>query len=281
MNPNIDTPSEAEDAGEYKQGGTICLFCEMPCDPAPTERGWVSVRYLKGLHFDCAQKVANQGNTIRQIESASTPLPVQGEVPLWYTEKEMYDWLIRNKYSEDIAKELSGVWARDLQGAFKKGWEKARNDNNRTDSEYKYFPVQGVNERAEAWAFDNYCKVSEMLSPIEKEKYDKVVAAYLAGAKESLSVPVDVVEMPIWKGKILMMGGHFVDVNMLGKGVYCTVNPFLHEADFTKESLVQAHRDVQKFSGETDEYIQNIEANLMNCQLIDISIVKTDQQQTT
>jgi hypothetical protein len=44
--------------------------------------------------------------------------------PIWYTENEMYQWLIRENYSEQIAKELSSKWADHLQGAFNKGFEK-------------------------------------------------------------------------------------------------------------------------------------------------------------
>jgi|SRR6476620_832844 len=48
--------------------GITCVFCEMPCEPVPTKRGWSSVRYGYGLHFDCAGKVADQGNTIDMQE---------------------------------------------------------------------------------------------------------------------------------------------------------------------------------------------------------------------
>ena len=44
--------------------------------------------------------------------------------PIWYTENEMHQWLIRENYSEQIAGELSKKWAEDLQGAFNKGFEK-------------------------------------------------------------------------------------------------------------------------------------------------------------
>lgn len=40
----------------------------MPCEPAPTKRGWSSVRSGKGLHFDCAGKVVDQGNAIGMEE---------------------------------------------------------------------------------------------------------------------------------------------------------------------------------------------------------------------
>jgi len=54
----------------------------------------------------------------------------------------MYDWLIHEKYSKQIAEELSEHWANDLQRAFKKGWEKSRNDNHPDRKDYQYMPVQ-------------------------------------------------------------------------------------------------------------------------------------------
>ena len=44
--------------------------------------------------------------------------------PNWYSEKEMYDWLIHEHYSKEIATELAEKYAIDLQRAFKKGWDK-------------------------------------------------------------------------------------------------------------------------------------------------------------
>jgi hypothetical protein len=46
------------------EGETICVFCSEVCEIAPTKRGWSSCGYLRGLHFDCAGKVADQGNII-------------------------------------------------------------------------------------------------------------------------------------------------------------------------------------------------------------------------
>lgn len=43
-------------------------------------------------------------------------------VPTYYTENEIKDFLIRKKYSEEIAEDLAGYWSRDLQGAFNKGF---------------------------------------------------------------------------------------------------------------------------------------------------------------
>lgn len=49
-------------------------------------------------------------------------------IPNWYTADEIYDWLIKDNYSKEIAETLSKVWANDLQKAFIKGWQKRGND---------------------------------------------------------------------------------------------------------------------------------------------------------
>ena len=46
-----------------------------------------------------------------------------GSAPVWYTEREMYHWLILREYAPSIAKELAGDYARHLQAAFDKGFE--------------------------------------------------------------------------------------------------------------------------------------------------------------
>ena len=52
-------------------------------------------------------------------------------VPQWYTRSEIYDWLLSKNYSKEIAFELADYWFTDLQGAFKKGWEKAQYELNK------------------------------------------------------------------------------------------------------------------------------------------------------
>jgi predicted transposase/invertase (TIGR01784 family) len=44
--------------------------------------------------------------------------------PIWYTQEEMYYWLISEKYSIEVAKELSDKFAASLQSSFEKGFEK-------------------------------------------------------------------------------------------------------------------------------------------------------------
>jgi len=58
---------------------------------------------------------------IERIATGSVAAPKPDE---WYTENEMYQWLITQKYSEEIAKELSTKWAADLQWSFNKGFKK-------------------------------------------------------------------------------------------------------------------------------------------------------------
>jgi hypothetical protein len=49
--------------------------------------------------------------------------PARGSAPIWYTESEMYHWLILREYAPNIARELSKDYARHLQDAFDKGFD--------------------------------------------------------------------------------------------------------------------------------------------------------------
>lgn len=48
---------------------TICVFCQQECEPAPSSRGWTAITPTTGLHFDCARKVARQGDVIDELEA--------------------------------------------------------------------------------------------------------------------------------------------------------------------------------------------------------------------
>ena len=66
--------------------GTKCVFCGEVCKPAPTKRGWASVgEHGKGLHFDCAKKVASL-----EIEVYKSNPGEQGQEEAWL---EMFDEL--------------------------------------------------------------------------------------------------------------------------------------------------------------------------------------------
>jgi hypothetical protein len=72
---------------------------------------------------------------------ASLPAPESGQQsdePLWYIEDHLYDYLIQQNYSKEIAKELAKLWADGFQGAFKKGWEMGRNKDKDPDEAYQY-----------------------------------------------------------------------------------------------------------------------------------------------
>jgi len=57
-------------------------------------------------------------------EGSELPVAAPLEAPTWYTKNEIYDYLIRENYSKNIAEELAGTWSDQLQGAFNKGFEK-------------------------------------------------------------------------------------------------------------------------------------------------------------
>lgn len=60
--------------------------------------------------------------------------------PIWYTKKELYNWLRHENYETDIAAELAERWAISSQMAFQKGWEKAYNDKKAGTLDYVYYP---------------------------------------------------------------------------------------------------------------------------------------------
>jgi hypothetical protein len=59
----------SQSSDEASSGVVTCVFCEEVCEAAPTKRGWASVKFGNGLHFDCARKVSQQGEEINKIES--------------------------------------------------------------------------------------------------------------------------------------------------------------------------------------------------------------------
>jgi hypothetical protein len=67
------------------------------------------------------------------------PSTTQGAV--WYTEQEMYNYLIQNHYSEEVAKELAKDWAKSFQGAYEKG--KQHSDQQKGAVWVKGMPVVG------------------------------------------------------------------------------------------------------------------------------------------
>jgi hypothetical protein len=110
------------------------LYCEVSflskTDPLQGERfkgkeGWECPRchaihsYLK-LSCDCPPLITTSATFEQPKEDI--------KIPQWYSKQEMYDWLITHSYSKEIANELSMIWADDLQGAFQKGWEKAKHE---------------------------------------------------------------------------------------------------------------------------------------------------------
>ena len=64
----------------------------------------------------------NTPETVR-LAGESPSARLIGSAPLWYTESEMYHWLILREYAPSIARELAKDYARHLQAAFDKGFE--------------------------------------------------------------------------------------------------------------------------------------------------------------
>jgi hypothetical protein len=49
---------------------------------------------------------------------------VDVQVPIWYNKDEMISFLRHKNYCKEIAEELAQIWVDDLNGAFRKGFEK-------------------------------------------------------------------------------------------------------------------------------------------------------------
>jgi hypothetical protein len=110
MNPNESTSAPVE-----KKLFTKCYF---DCGDTDLERSTCGC-YNDFLQFNDYRKMQEENARLRSLIEKEKSV-------IWYTKDEMYHWLIRENYSEKIAKELSDKWAEHLQGAFEKGFEKAR-----------------------------------------------------------------------------------------------------------------------------------------------------------
>ncbi len=73
------------------------------------------------------------------------------------------------------------------------------------------------------------------------------------------------------KFKTLTYCGYYVDVNQLGKGIYCSSKPYLYNMDDTIETLIKRAETIRDMSGQnfiSDSYF----INLNQCQMTEILI---------
>ena len=71
--------------------------------------------------------------------------------------------------------------------------------------------------------------------------------------------------------KTLMHCGMYVDVNLLGKGIYTTDKPYLYNKYKTVESLIQDAEKIQEMMGSwhiSEKYFES----LKQCELITVNI---------
>ena len=74
--------------------------------------------------------------------------------------------------------------------------------------------------------------------------------------------------------KVLMHCGEYVNVNLLGKGIYSCDKPFIYSKDETIETLVQRGVIMKDFEGNnfiSDEYF----GNLRRCELVSVTITES------
>ena len=69
-----------------------------------------------------------------------------------------------------------------------------------------------------------------------------------------------------------MIGGHYLDINRIVKGLYINSKPSMYYEDETIESIVQTHRDMAKYIGYNERDLEIIKRNLSECRLQDIEI---------
>ena len=77
------------------------------------------------------------------------------------------------------------------------------------------------------------------------------------------------------KFKVLMSAGHYVDANMLHRGVYTCDKPFVYKMETTINSMIETHEKMEymlpsEFKG---EYYRE---NLKKCYLSDVELLFTD-----
>lgn len=130
---------------------------------------WFECHGLNGYEycFSCTKVIENEAvrKVKEAIENALNPTNSKDTdaVPQWYSEHEIYEWLISKNYSKQIAMELSGYWFTDLQGAFKKGWEKAKHESKKEVDELMLNAFNAARECSE--------EMDIKIPEINKEKY--------------------------------------------------------------------------------------------------------------
>jgi hypothetical protein len=70
-----------------------------------------------------------------------------------------------------------------------------------------------------------------------------------------------------------MYGGFFVDTNrLLGDGGYITSKPYLYPLSYTKESIIQDHKDLSTVLRITDSQMENLLNNLKDCKMVTVEL---------
>jgi hypothetical protein len=109
--------AEPKQNSGHSEGGEV---------PKLEEKLTKALEVARTLPCACSNCGMRETESAKKILEFAESLTATGSVaaPNWYSESQMYHWLIRENYSEQIAKELSAKWASDQQGAFNKGFEK-------------------------------------------------------------------------------------------------------------------------------------------------------------
>lgn len=76
------------------------------------------------------------------------------------------------------------------------------------------------------------------------------------------------------KFRVLKHNKIFVNETMIGNGIYKIGTPTLYSEGTTIETIIRAHKSMQKYTGMSDEYIKMAEENLMKCKMIDVELIE-------
>jgi hypothetical protein len=99
-----------------------------------------------------------------------------------------------------------------------------------------------------------------------------IIQSALAGANSTRQQPDEKKHF-----RVLKYGWMYVDVNRLAAGLYQTMTPVLYDKDYTKDKIMQSHKDCQPYTGETDVHLQFVKDNLNKegCRMVDVYLCES------
>ncbi len=94
------------------------LYLQIKDDQGNTMPKWERTYHAERIYESDVEYVLTTPQQDKSLTEGDKP-------PNWYSKEEIYRMLLHDKYSEEIAGELSERWSKGLQSAFEKGYDKA------------------------------------------------------------------------------------------------------------------------------------------------------------